>query len=462
MTSVANERSEVHKFGGSSLADARCFLRVARLIEQQSAADALIVVSAAGKTTNQLLEIIGHNSDNPKRASQLLRELGRFQAELINALLLSQLRRQLRQQLSRDLHFIAHRLVEPLDEFSHNQLLSFGEVWSARLLATVLRERNVAASMLDARQFLRAIDGAELLIDEPLSRHLLQLALKSQPDRVVITGFIAANHQGRTLLLGRNGSDYSATLIAALISAPKTTIWSDVAGVYSADPRRVAQAELLPELTLQEAHEVARLGSSVLHRRTLQPVARSCQQLTLRSSLAPEQGASHIVRPPLRGLTQPILMVSDHVHLLELTLPAERAAAVQKQLEADLRAAQLAPLAKYYQAHSQQLLLAYHPELSPHAFNLLNQWQFQLGTRQLLQHQGYSLVALVGPDVTRDNARLTLFNQHVHELAWQFNHASSNGLSFIAILRCMVPSPWLSHLHQQLQALAQPAQRQRA
>ena len=100
-------------------------------------------------------------------------------------------------------------------------------------------------------------------------------------------------HGGRSLLLGRNGSDYSASLLAALADGESTTIWSDVAGVYSADPRRVKEARLLERLSLAEANELARLGSSVLHSRTLQPVADSRQRLTLRCSYNPDEGCTH-------------------------------------------------------------------------------------------------------------------------------------------------------------------------
>ncbi|TOL44336.1 hypothetical protein CGH97_24400, partial [Vibrio parahaemolyticus] len=93
--------------------------------------------------------------------------------------------------------------------------------------------------------------------------------------RIVVTGFISRNQQGETVLLGRNGSDYSATQVGALADVDKVTIWSDVAGVYSADPRKVKDACLLPLLRLDEASELARLAAPVLHTRTLQPVSVS-------------------------------------------------------------------------------------------------------------------------------------------------------------------------------------------
>ena len=95
---------------------------------------------------------------------------------------------------------------------------------------------------------------------------------------------MAQDLQGQTVLLGRNGSDYSATVIGAMLNVQRVILWSDVAGVYSADPHRISDACLLPLLRLDEAAELARLGAPVLHARTLQPISQSAVELELRSS----------------------------------------------------------------------------------------------------------------------------------------------------------------------------------
>ena len=122
------------------------------------------------------------------------------------------------------------------------------------------------AAWLDARDFLRAERAAQPQVDEGLSYPLLQQLLVQHPGkRIVVTGFISRSNAGETVLLGRNGSDYSATQIGALAGVSRVTIWSDVAGVYSADPRKVKDACLLPLLRLDEASELARLAAPVLH-----------------------------------------------------------------------------------------------------------------------------------------------------------------------------------------------------
>ncbi len=121
-----------------------------------------------------------------------------------------------------------------------------------------------------------------------------QLLVQHPGKRLVVTGFISRNNAGETVLLGRNGSDYSTTQIGALAGVSGVTIWSDVA--IHADPRKVKDACLLPLLRLDEASELARLAAPVLHARTLQPVSGSEIDLQLRCSYTPDQGSTRIER----------------------------------------------------------------------------------------------------------------------------------------------------------------------
>ena len=172
-------------------------------------------------------------------------------------------------------------------------MLGHGEVWSSRLLAALLNQLKLPAVAQDARAFLRAESGTQPEVDRARSYPLIKEVLAQHAHhRVIITGFMAQNEAGETVLLGRNGSDYSATVIGALAEVDRVTIWSDVAGVYSADPRLVTDACLLPLLRLDEANELARLAAPVLHSRTLQPVAQSAMDLSLRCSYQPESGST--------------------------------------------------------------------------------------------------------------------------------------------------------------------------
>jgi aspartokinase/homoserine dehydrogenase 2 len=280
---------QLHKFGGSSLADVKCYLRVAGIMAEYSMPGDMMVVSAAGSTTNQLISWLKLSQTDRLSAHQVQQSLRRYQSELIAGLLPADVADGLISTFIQDLERLASLLDSGITDAVYAEVVGHGEVWSARLMAAVLAQQGLDAAWLDARDFLRAERAAQPQVDEGLSYPLLQQLLVQHPGkRIVVTGFISRSNAGETVLLGRNGSDYSATQIGALAGVNRVTIWSDVAGVYSADPRKVKDACLLPLLRLDEASELARLAAPVLHARTLQPGATN-PELT-------QRGYAHIMR----------------------------------------------------------------------------------------------------------------------------------------------------------------------
>ncbi|PJG59038.1 bifunctional aspartate kinase/homoserine dehydrogenase II [Aeromonas cavernicola] len=450
-TVTAGKRRHVHKFGGSSLADPVCYRRVAAIVEQQVNGDELVVVSAAGKTTNRLIQLVELAEAGDEAAGEAITALQSYQQSLIDGLLEGPLQHELSQQLADDMQLIAKTLEGHFDRFERNGLLAFGEVWSARLLAALLTSRGDKAIWLDARSFLRAEDGALVKVDTALSSELLKARLAEHLGRIVVTGFIAADMSGRSLLLGRNGSDYSASLLALLADGESTTIWSDVAGVYSADPRRVKEARLLERLSLAEANELARLGSSVLHSRTLQPVADSRQRLTLRCSYNPDEGCTHILRRAPRSGGARIVSSVDHIALIELkVLPQAHYEQAVATIEAHLARHRLNPLTLQRQADRRILRLAYTLEVAEGAFDILRDFQLQGSFTGLIQKEGYSLVALVGAGVTDNAEQCHRFYQLLADQPLEFVHVAKDGLSLVAVLRQVVLEPLLITLHSAL------------
>ena len=251
---------QLHKFGGSSLANPECYQRVVNILREYSSATDLVVVSAAGKTTNRLIEFVEALDKDGRIAHECLQTLRQFQLELIEVLLEGELAVQLTATIQQEFTALGE-LTAPLSEVQKAQVLGHGEVWSSRLLAALLCQNDLQAVAQDARAFLRAEVGAQPEVDRARSYPLIKEVLAQHTHcRVVITGFMAQNTEGETVLLGRNGSDYSATVIGALAEVERVTIWSDVAGVYSADPRLVSDACLLPLLRLDEASETAQMG----------------------------------------------------------------------------------------------------------------------------------------------------------------------------------------------------------
>lgn len=203
---------------------------------------------------------------------------------------------------------------------------------------------------------------------------LQQLLVQHPGKRLVVTGFISRNNAGETVLLGRNGSDYSATQIGALAGVSRVTIWSDVAGVYSADPRKVKDACLLPLLRLDEASELARLAAPVLHARTLQPVSGSEIDLQLRCSYTPDQGSTRIERVLASGTGARIVTSHDDVCLIEFQVPASQDFKLaHKEIDQILKRAQVRPLAVGVHNDRQLLQFCYTSEVADSALKILDE-----------------------------------------------------------------------------------------
>ncbi|MGL5628672.1 MAG: bifunctional aspartate kinase/homoserine dehydrogenase II, partial [Plesiomonas shigelloides] len=314
------------------------------------------------------------------------------------------------------------------------EVVGHGEIWSARLMAAYLRHQDIPAVWLDARQFLRAERAAQPQVDEGRSWPLLQTLLAQHPNqRIVVTGFICRNDSGETVLLGRNGSDYSATQIGALAGVQRVTIWSDVAGVYSADPRKVSDACLLPLLRLDEASELARLAAPVLHARTLQPVSGSELDLQLRCSYQPDQGSTKIERVLASGTGAKIVTGHDDVCLIELSVAqADRFDAVREEALRLLNRAHVKPIASFAHLDRHLLQLCYTAEVVNSAFQLLQEATLPA---ELRLREGLAMVALVGAGVCNNPLHSHRFYQQIKDQPVEFVCPSEEGISLMAVLR---------------------------
>lgn len=437
---------QLHKFGGSSLANPECYRRVVQILKEHSADEDLVVVSAAGDTTNRLIAWCDSLEKDGRTAHDLLMALRDFQGELISGLLTEP--GELLDQLHTEISALGE-LIAPLNEVQRAAVQAHGEVWSSRLLAALLAEEGLQAVAVDARDFLRAERATQPEIDAGRSYPLLKEVLAQHSGhRLVITGYMAQNQQEETVLLGRNGSDYSATCIGALAEAEQVTIWSDVAGVYSADPRKVNDACLLPLLRLDEASELARLAAPVLHSRTLQPVAQSAMNLELRCSHQPELGSTRIERVLASGRGAKIITSLDEVLLIELHFSHghdfER---LQSKVMAALRKAQLQPLAFDAQQDQAKLSLAYTAEVAGGAMAFLQDVAIEADIRL---REGYAMVAAVGAGVINNPVHSHGLYQQLKNAPVKFFCEAESGLSLTAILRKVDTQPLINAIHKQL------------
>ncbi len=265
-------RRTVMKFGGSSLKNGAPVARAMELIKAEAAQHPVaIVVSARGKTTDKLLQLyqlaVAGSDYNPE-LSELIQE----QAALTERVDFQTYGKRLDALLS------SLKILKTEVPSAKNEILAQGELMSAAGITALLNEQNINAKFIDARKLIKTIHNGEedevnLIVSKQKTKEVFS---KLEPEAIpIITGFIAADQQGTTTTLGRNGSNYTASLIATFISASEIQNWTDVNGVYSAHPKYVKAAVQIPHLSYREANELANFGASVLHSKTILPLMKT-------------------------------------------------------------------------------------------------------------------------------------------------------------------------------------------
>ena len=299
----------VMKFGGSSVESASAIERVARIVKAALARQPVVVVSAMGKTTQQLLTIGAEAAAGQKdRAHQRLAAVRQMHEREIGALVRGSSRGQMQQILDSESTEMADLLqvisaAEELAPASVDALSSYGERLSSRLIALVLPNFGIDSEHVDAR--------CVVLTD---ARHKAALPLYSRTyarcrEKIVplvsgrkvpvLGGFIGATETGVTTTLGRGGSDFSAAIVGAGIGADEIQIWTDVDGVMTCDPKLVPEAHRVKTISFAEAAELAYFGAKVLHPSTLLPAMERNIPVVVLNSRRPEITGTRIVADSL-------------------------------------------------------------------------------------------------------------------------------------------------------------------
>lgn len=304
----------VHKFGGTSVADAERYRHVAQLLLAREEAVQVTVVSAMKGVTDALIAVAGLAADDAPHwrdawhalrarhrgaAVALLGEHAGLTVEWLDA------RFDHLAEVLGALAVIGELPVEVLD-----RVQGLGEVYSAQLLGQYLQSLGEECAVLDARDVL-VVDRGELGVDVDWVQSAQRLARwrEAHPSpRVVATGFVARDRRDRITTLGRNGSDYSGAIFAALFNADELHIWTDVDGVLSADPRVVPEAVQLDALSYDEACELAYFGAKVVHPQTMSPAIERGLPIIIRNTFNPLHPGTRItaertVAGPIKGLT---------------------------------------------------------------------------------------------------------------------------------------------------------------
>ena len=268
----------VYKFGGASTATpqrAKAILPILRQADGQ----VLIVMSAIGKTTNALESIVNAAvmGDIDYAQTQML-QLHRFHTQYASALL-GEINTPLQEQLEAYYRYISDYLYKiehvHVNE-AYDQIVCYGELYSTQIFAAFLLQQLESTAWIDARKVIATNSiYRDPEVDEDATRNNINqyIVPAMQTHRWVITqGFIGNTPNGKSVTLGREGSDYTAALMAALLPAASLTIWKDVPALMNADPKRYPDAERIPLIAYSEAIEMAYYGAQVIHPKTIKPL----------------------------------------------------------------------------------------------------------------------------------------------------------------------------------------------
>lgn len=290
---------QVFKFGGASVKDAEAVKNVAYIIKNfAQEKQLLVVISAMGKTTNHLEAIFQkflQNQDWEESISELYQYhycicTSLFPEKHLVFSTLEYYFLQLKNTLLKKIQ------TDKFDE-SYDQVVCFGELISTQIVSQYLLAENIENEWIDARNFIKTdTTWREGKVDLDWTAQLVQRELKPiLNEKIIITqGFLGGTLGNKTTTLGREGSDYSASIFAYCLDAEKVSIWKDVAGVLNADPKKIADTKLYETLSYREAAEMTFYGANVIHPKTIKPLANKNIPLYVKSFIEPQRAGTCI------------------------------------------------------------------------------------------------------------------------------------------------------------------------
>ncbi len=290
---------KVFKFGGASIKDAKAIINVGEILQNYKNQALTIVVSASGKTTNALEKVVGGHMKQDGSASNFLNEIKENHYRIINELFGDE--HEIYSVINDTFVEIDWVLEEePHDDYDYmyDQIVSVGELVSSKIVHAYLNEIGLSSHWLDARDVIRTnnIYREGWLIWEDTLKNATEKVppLLEKGGFVVTQGFIGSTSENFTTTLGREGSDYSAAIFSFCLDAESMTIWKDVPGVLTADPRIFDDVTKLDRLSYREAIEMTYYGAKVIHPKTIKPLQNKSIPLYVKSFIEPSGGGTFI------------------------------------------------------------------------------------------------------------------------------------------------------------------------
>ncbi len=315
---------KVFKFGGASVKDADAVKNVGTILKRFENEEILVVVSAMGKSTNGLELLTKAYFEQDKKKSEIFSDIKKFHDEIISNLL-SQTQSHAFDDIENlfiELECLLEAKPDKSFDYHYDQIVSYGEIFSSRIISTYLNEAGIKNRWLEAQNFISTDNTyREGKINWELTSDKISKTLKPilQKKLVITQGFIGRSNENATVTLGREGSDYSAAIFAYGLDAESVTIWKDVAGVMNADPKMFSDAVKLNALSYTKAIEMAYYGATVIHPKTIQPLQSKNIPLFVKSFLQPNEDGTLVSNDNVQEESIPTYIVKQNQMLISIS-----------------------------------------------------------------------------------------------------------------------------------------------
>jgi len=311
---------KVFKFGGASVNDAGGIKNLANIVTNEKG-DLVIVVSAFGKTTNALEKVLKSWLAGEKDYKDQMNNIYNYHLSIADELLASDnlAKGRIENSFSRLNKYLTSTKASGYD-FEYDQIVSYGEVWSTLIVSEFLKKSGLKAEWVDIRDKLVTDEryrDANILWNESSAR--VKAAFNFNGFPVYVTqGFIGGTKEGQSTTLGREGSDYTAAIIANILDAECVVVWKDVPGVLNADPKWLSNTLQLEEISYREAVEMTFSGAKVIHPKTIKPLQNKNIPLIVKSFLDPAGRGTLVTDDPILGEIVPVFIRKESQILISI------------------------------------------------------------------------------------------------------------------------------------------------
>ena len=310
--------AKVFKFGGASIKDIENIKNVGGILQNHASEELVIVFSAMGKVTNMLEQVVEAYVQNSTDATKALQKVKDFHTEIINALFVKE------HAIFNEVNNLFVEIEWVLEEdpnqdyaYDYDQIVSIGEFLSTRIMSAYLSQIGFENTWLDARDLIRTDNSyRNAKVDWETTTTFIKNTIKDKHS--ITQGFIGCTSENFTSTLGREGSDFSAAILAYCLDAKEVVIWKDVPGMMNADPKHFVDAQLLNKVSFDEAIELAFFGAKVMHPKTIQPLKKKNISLQIKSFFHPSNEGT-IIKEGVSNANIPSFIVKENQVLISIS-----------------------------------------------------------------------------------------------------------------------------------------------